>query len=122
MWFLEWARSPGFGGATAVVAAVIAFVGAWRQLVLQRQSQRKEHWWKRAEWALNLTIDPRPEVRDVGHTVLEALAASEWANEHEGVVIAAATARGAARLPAADQSTEEPPTSIEEFSTGGTHV
>lgn len=41
-WFLAWIQTPGFGGAAAVVAAVIAFGAAWRQANVQRKAQRKE--------------------------------------------------------------------------------
>lgn len=92
-WFIPWAQTPGFGGAAAVVAATIAFSAARHQARVQRESQRKEQWWKRAEWALNLTLDDRAEVRTVGYRTLSALAASEWASEHEGDVIAAATSK-----------------------------
>jgi hypothetical protein len=75
-WFIPWAQTPGFGGAAAVAAATIAFAAARHQARVQRESQRKEQWWKRAEWALNLTLDERAEVRTVGYNTLSALAAS----------------------------------------------
>ena len=95
-WFFTWAQTPGFGGAAAVVAAVIAFMAAWRQSKVQRQAQRKEQWWKRAEWALNLTLSDDTETRTVGFQTLKALSESEWAAEHEGDVVAAATVRALA--------------------------
>jgi hypothetical protein len=92
-WVLGWVQSPGFGGAAAVVAAVVAFGAAWHQSQVQRESQRKEQWWNRAEWALNLTLSESAETRTVGFQTLKALSQSEWAAEHEGDVIAAATQR-----------------------------
>ena len=90
-WLREWLLSPGFGGAAAVLAAVIAFFAARRQAEVNRIAGRKEQWWKRAEWALNLTLSDKSENRIVGLDTLDALSRSEWAAEHEGDVIAAAT-------------------------------
>ena len=92
-WFFEWARSPGFGGVAALIAATIAYSAARRQASLNRLAQRKEQWWKRAEWALNLSLSDDSDERTVGFRVLESLSTSEWAAEHEGDVIAAATDR-----------------------------
>ncbi|MCS5717861.1 hypothetical protein N1027_06905 [Herbiconiux sp. CPCC 205763] len=88
-WFLPWAQTPGFGGVAAVVAAMIAFAASRHQARLQRAAQRKEQWWKRAEWALNLTFNDDATRSEVGIALLEALASSEWAGEHEDDVIAA---------------------------------
>lgn len=90
-WLREWLLSPGFGGAAAVLAAAIAFIAARRQAEVNRIASRKEQWWKRAEWALNLTLSDKSENRIVGLDTLDALSRSEWAAEHEGDVIAAAT-------------------------------
>jgi hypothetical protein len=91
-WLIPWVQTPGFGGIAAVVAAVIAFSAARHQAETQRQAQRKEQWWKRAEWALNLTISEKSQDRTVGFQMLESLSTSEYAAEHEGDVLAAATA------------------------------
>lgn len=97
-WFWTFAQSSGFGGVAAVVAAGIAYAAVRRQTVHARDAQRKEQWWKRAEWALNHTMSDDVDKRTVGYQVLTALAESEWANEHEGDVIAAATERGATAM------------------------
>jgi predicted lysophospholipase L1 biosynthesis ABC-type transport system permease subunit len=93
--------SAGFGGAAAVAAALIAFAAAAygarstrrqaeedrRQLERQR---RKEQWWARAEWALTeVARGGRSAI--IGLGVLEALGRSEWADQHEADIIAAAT-------------------------------
>lgn len=95
----DFVTSPGFGGAAAVVAAVIAF-GAARltaktheeQAVEDRNqrytTQRKEQWWARAQWALDQVAKGN---YDIGFEVLAALAESEWAQEHESEVVQAAT-------------------------------
>lgn len=84
---------PGFGGAAAVVAAIIAYFAARHQAKTNRVAQRKEQWWKRAEWALKLTLSDDRELRIVGFETLQSLAESEWAGEHEADVVAAASDR-----------------------------
>ena len=103
-WISDWAQSAGFGGTAAVVAAVIAFKAATRVASAARttasedraqreRAERKAQWWQRAQWALDLTLSSDTETRTVGFKVLEALADSEWAEEHEADIIAAATER-----------------------------
>lgn len=89
-WFGDWLMSPGFGGAAAVLAAGLALVGVWRNVTARRESDRKQQWWERARWALDLILDDDPSARDVGLAVLEALADSEYADQHEAEVIDAA--------------------------------
>jgi hypothetical protein len=91
--FVPWAQTPGFGGVAAVFAATIAFAASRYQARVQRSAQRKEQWWKRAEWALNLTLSDDPAFRELGLEMLEALSESEWRHEHEDDVIAAAKDR-----------------------------
>ncbi|WP_136056011.1 DUF4153 domain-containing protein [Microbacterium sp. K24] len=90
-WFIPWAQTPGFGGAAAVVAAAIAFTAARNQAGVQRDAQRKEQWWKRAEWALTLVLSDKTETREIGFEVLEALGRSDYAAEHETDFVDAAT-------------------------------
>jgi hypothetical protein len=89
-WLGEWMKSPGFGGLAAVVAAVVAFIGVSRTVKAQREATRRQQWWERARWALNLTLDDESSTRAVGFEVLDALANSEYAEEHEAEVIDAA--------------------------------
>ncbi|RFA15580.1 hypothetical protein B7R22_06410 [Subtercola boreus] len=88
----EWIRSPGFAGSAAVVAAVIAFTTARKDRRQKERAERKAQWWSRAEWALNQVTDRDDFTAQIGLNVLDALGNSEWAGEHEGDVIAAATA------------------------------
>lgn len=115
-WLGDWAQSAGFGGVAAVVAAVIAFKAANRSAVAARatasadrtqreRAERKAQWWLRAQWALDLTLSQDTETRTVGFQVLEALATSEWAEEHEADIIAAATERALTQ----DGDTDDPP-------------
>lgn len=85
-----WLTSSGFGGTAAVVAACIAFLAASRSVRGQRETARKQQWWDRARWALDLTLSEDRVHRIVGLEVLDALGASDFAAEHEFDVVQAA--------------------------------
>lgn len=87
----EFALSPGFGGLAAVIAASIAYAGVRRTTRHQREAARKQQWWERAHWALDLTLQDDLEARLVGLNVLDALAESGYAAEHEIELVLAAT-------------------------------
>jgi hypothetical protein len=93
--------SAGFGGSMAVVAATIAYLAARHSAKSSRMqatedreqrkiSDRKEQWWARAEWALNQVSSETGDT-ELGYRMLNALGQSEWAEEHEADIIAAAT-------------------------------
>ena len=69
---------------------MVAFWGVSRTVKVQRDANRKQQWWERARWALDLTLYDESTTRAVGFEVLAALAGSEWASEHEAEVIDAA--------------------------------
>ncbi|MCG8656765.1 hypothetical protein [Yimella sp. NH-Cas1] len=50
----DWLMSPGFGGAAAVVAASLAFTGAWLSRRSENNRAREERWWAKARWATEL--------------------------------------------------------------------
>ncbi|WP_206445770.1 hypothetical protein [Agrococcus sp. KRD186] len=93
--------SSGFAGLAAVVAAIVAYA-ATRQSVrsssaharadreLAERRDRKAQWWARAEWALNQITTGDAGAAVIGLGVLDALGASEWANEHEVEIVAVA--------------------------------
>ncbi|GAB3471798.1 hypothetical protein AB1207_23830 [Kineococcus endophyticus] len=54
-------------------------------------ADRRERWWKRAQWALDLTLDERPGVAATGFNMPTALSQSEWAGVHEDAWITAVT-------------------------------
>lgn len=101
-WWDQWLKSPGFGGVAAVAAAGIAFGAATLAARSSREqakedrdqrtaAERKSQWWSRAQWALDLLKDNDSAVRAMGLRVLAALGESQWAGEHEGDIIDAAT-------------------------------
>ena len=68
--------------ATLVVATVALYVGlsTVRQCDL---SDRRDQWWKRYQWATDLTLSEDVHRRDLGLRVLELLAASRLAGAEE---------------------------------------
>jgi hypothetical protein len=94
-WGWKFVVSPGLGGLAAVLAAIIgsttAIILGARERRARVRKDRKEQWWERAKWALDLTVDAETTKRSVGYRVLESLASSEWADEHESDIIDAAT-------------------------------
>jgi len=65
-WFPDFAQSPGFAGCLAVVAAGVAYKATTK-------NARKEQWWKRAEYALNLTLTDEETTQITGLEMLDAL-------------------------------------------------
>lgn len=93
--------SAGFGGVAAVGAALVAFAAALYSVRSTREladadreqnerRERKEQWWSRAAWALT-QVAGGGSAAVIGLGVLEALGRSEWADQHEGDIIVAAT-------------------------------
>jgi hypothetical protein len=71
------------GGATALAIA--------RHDRRQRErAERKNQWWARARWALDLLVDDDGRKRLVGYRVLSALASSEWSGVHETSLVESA--------------------------------
>lgn len=91
--------SPVLGGIAAVVAALIG--GASALMIARRDrrqrewSQRKDQWWARARWALDLLVEDDLRRRLVGYGVLSALAGQEWAGIHEADLVESATREAA---------------------------
>ncbi|MCT1479372.1 hypothetical protein [Microbacterium sp. p3-SID336] len=82
-WLSKWMLSPGFGGAAAVLAASLAFIGT-------RHQARLNAWWQRVEWALNLYVkrDATDSERQAGVAALEALEKSALAKRDEKAFLA----------------------------------
>lgn len=78
--------------ATLVVAAVALAVGCltvgqkWR-------SDRREAWWKRAEWAIDKSLSDEPEQRDIGNRTMGILANERGVGEADLRVLQVALLR-----------------------------
>lgn len=69
----EWLTSAGFGGTAAVVAALLALVGARRSAAVQRENARKDQWWDRLKWAVDLILSGDEPSANVGLAALAAI-------------------------------------------------
>ncbi|MFV0375654.1 hypothetical protein [Microbacterium sp.] len=92
-WVSGWLQTPGFGGAAAVAAAMIAFAGVYRQ-------SRLNAWWQRAEWALDVLVRSNLDARDreMALEMIRVLQSSRLAKHEEqrflaGVVTSSSLAR-----------------------------
>lgn len=51
-----WLMSPGFGGAAAVLAASLAFLGTRLNRRSEERRAREARWWEQARWASDLLL------------------------------------------------------------------
>lgn len=63
-WLDQFVRSPGFGGAAAVCAALIAFWAAHRSRRAEDERAREARWWEQARWASELMREVDPDGGD----------------------------------------------------------
>lgn len=70
----QWLTSAGFGGTAAVLAAGIAFIGVRRTSRVQRDNARKDQWWDRLKWAVDLILAGDEAKANVGLSALDAIA------------------------------------------------
>lgn len=55
------------------------------------EADRRAEWWRRAQWALESSMDEKPEKQDMALAVLELLNTSDLAGPEETKIIAAAS-------------------------------
>ncbi|MCW2681977.1 MAG: hypothetical protein JWM62_3378 [Frankiales bacterium] len=84
--------------ATLVVATVALFVGL--RTIRQRDlADRRDQWWKRYQWATDLTLSSDDHRRDLGLRALELLAVSGLAGVEEIDMLDAAVSAELSRRP-----------------------
>lgn len=101
----EWWQIVAALGPLAVVlgALLAAFIG-WntlrqrtvaddRALRQKAEADSRAEWWRRAQWALEASVDSKPEKQDIGLAVLELLSTSNLAGPEEAQIIAEAWTR-----------------------------
>ena len=66
-----------------LLAAVIAGWIAWRTLAQRRGADRRDHWWKRTQWANELAMDRDLSRAIVGLVALKHLAASDLCTDED---------------------------------------
>lgn len=76
-------------GLFAVVAALIAYKAASAGAEASREASRREEWWDRASWALDLARSDEGANREIGLRALQAL--EDDANDAEYQMILAVT-------------------------------
>jgi uncharacterized membrane protein len=98
-WFPDFAQSPGFAGLLALVAAIVAYIASTR-------NASRDRWWKRAEYALDLTLSSDESTQLAGLEMLDSL---ESKDAREQAFIYAATQWFLrAQVPAEPSSSDEP--------------
>lgn len=78
------------GPAATALAATVAFAVGLGTLIQRSRADRRDQWWKRAQWALDLALQNDPSSKRIGLAVLEHLAQSRLAGPEETEMIAAA--------------------------------
>ena len=66
-----------------LLAAVIAAWIAWRTLAQRRHADRRDQWWKRTQWAIDLAMDRDFSRAIVGLVALKHLAASDLCTDED---------------------------------------
>ncbi|MDQ0620318.1 hypothetical protein [Arthrobacter globiformis] len=66
-----------------LLAAVIAGWIAWRALAQRREADRRDQWWKRTQWAIDLAMDRDFSRAIVGLVALKHLAASDLCSDED---------------------------------------
>lgn len=69
----EFWTGPPAAGLFAVLGAFVAFGAAWVTSNTARQAARRDEWWDRAEWALNLAMSDKGSDRDAGLAAIEVV-------------------------------------------------
>jgi hypothetical protein len=66
-----------------LLAAIIAGWIAWRTLAERREADRRDQWWKRTQWAIDLAMDRDFSRAVVGLVALKHLAASNLCTDED---------------------------------------
>jgi hypothetical protein len=66
-----------------LLAAIIAAWIAWRTLAQRREADRRDQWWKRTQWAIDLAMDRDFSRAVVGLVALKHLAASDLCTDED---------------------------------------
>jgi hypothetical protein len=72
-----------FAPLSTLVAAIIAGWIAWRTLAQRREADRRDQWWQRTQWAIDLAMDPNFSRAVVGLITLKHLAASDLCTDED---------------------------------------
>lgn len=78
-------------GGLAFIAATVSSVAAWRAvrankdastaaLDANRQTDARDEWWRRTQWAIDMAIDDNPQRSEIGNRALAELSRSPLAD------------------------------------------
>jgi hypothetical protein len=81
------------GAGATVIAAALATIVALLSLRQTHRATLRDAWWKRAEWAIDKSLSPEPETREVGAHVMLILARDTRATDQDLRVLQAALRR-----------------------------
>jgi len=76
-------------GLAAIVALIVGLVA----IIQKSRADRRDQWWKRAQWAIEQTFKGDEEQQALGFRVLQVLADSELASPEELLLLASLTTR-----------------------------
>jgi hypothetical protein len=96
-----WQVLAALGPLAVLIGAILAALIGWNSLrqrtaadagalVQKTDADNRAEWWRRAQWALDASVDAKPEKQDIGLAVLELLNTSRLAGPEEAQILAEA--------------------------------
>jgi len=79
-------------GAVGVVASGLAFSAAMLSLRQKAANDRRDAWWKRAQWAMDHGLSDGPDTRFVGTEAMQVLILEPTTSESDTKVLQSALA------------------------------
>jgi hypothetical protein len=85
-----WQVLPALTPLAALLALVFALIFALCLLTAAPAagSGRRAEWWSRAEWAMDLALDDKPERRKAGLALLEQLSTDRFVGKEDALLVA----------------------------------
>jgi hypothetical protein len=74
-------------GLSAIVALIVGLIAVTQK----SRADRRDQWWKRAQWAIEQTFDDNEERQALGFRVLQVLGTSELASKEELIIFESLT-------------------------------
>lgn len=84
-WWQVVAALTPFAASLALVFALIALCRLTAAPALR--SQRRAEWWSRAEWAMDMALDDKPDRRKAGLALLEQLSTYRFVDKEDALLL-----------------------------------
>ena len=81
------------GPIATALAAVVALIVGIIAVTQKSKADRRDQWWKRAQWAIEQTFKDNPEQQALGFRVLQVLGESKLARNEELQLLESLTTR-----------------------------